>query len=138
MGIVAAVTAVVGLGVNVVGTVGASKAQSAAAATQRRQRTIDAARERRKQVRNARLLQGQVTNQAVLSGAQGSSGALGAVGSVTSQLDSNLSFLDTTLANGNSIASDKSKAATFGAVSAIGGSVFNAAGGSKAVAKLFG
>jgi hypothetical protein len=101
--IIGAVAAVAGAGVAVVGTVSSIKAQKKAANAQqdqfKYQRAMDnnrAARERVQAIRAARLSYGGAQQAAVNQGAQNSSASLGGLGSIASQLNSNLSFLQTT------------------------------------------
>lgn len=134
MAIVAAVAAVVGAGTAVVGTVLATKARKQAIESQRVQRNVEVARERRRQVREARIKRGALVNTAATTGTAGSSGELGGIGSIESQLFSNASFLDTSIAAGDSIAASSSRAATFGGIANFGISLFNLAGGASAIA----
>lgn len=71
-----------------------AKFQRKAAAAQRAQDNMKAARERREAIRNARIAAGGVAQNAANQGVTGSSAALGGLGSIEQQLNSGLSFLD--------------------------------------------
>ena len=105
---IAAVTAVVGTGLSVA-------SQRAAARKQRRLAQIRNRREQISQIRQARQLRGRALNVAAQTGAAGGSATAGAVGSVSSQLGGNLSFLDQSLNLQLGINRSLSNAATFGA-----------------------
>lgn len=70
----------------------AASASRARAATQQRQQEVQAARSRRAGVREAQRRRAMLRSQAQALGAVGGSGFSGAVGSLTSQLGSNLGF----------------------------------------------
>lgn len=72
----------------------AAKANQQAATLDRQRMNLQSARERRDAIRQARLAAAQATMSAETQGVSGSSGAQGGVGSIQSQLNSNLSFLD--------------------------------------------
>lgn len=90
------------LGGPIIGTAVASREERKAAErdmararkAQDRIRQIKEARERRRAIREARMQRAKVEQGAVASGAQGSSSVTTGVGSITSQLGANLSFLD--------------------------------------------
>lgn len=71
-----------------------AKFQKRAASAQRAQDNMKAARERREAIRNARISSANMTQGAVNDGVSGSSAALGGLGSIASQLNQGLSFLD--------------------------------------------
>jgi hypothetical protein len=133
--------AIVGAGAAVVGTVKTIEAQNRAARAQKQQfayeRQINqnrTMRERRDAIRAARLAGASLVQNSVNSGAQESSAALGGLGSIQSQLNSNLSFLDTQgrLADRASAASQaaanaKQSAQKWGAISDLGMAVFDRA-----------
>lgn len=103
---------------------------------QRQLANNQAARERVNAIREARLAQGALAQTAETSGAAGSSIALGAQGSIQSQLNSRLSFLDTNQSLANlagyygSKANIKSQQAQTGAsISATAQSIFSMSGG---------
>jgi len=71
------------------------RAQNVAMEAQQQQADLQAARQRRDAIRTARVAAARATNAAATQGAFGSSGSLGGLASIQSQLGSNLSFLDT-------------------------------------------
>ena len=73
-----------------------AKAQQRAAALQERRQKVEQARRRKEAIREARAALGTAVNRAALQGVSGSSGALGGQGSIVSQANTNLSFLDET------------------------------------------
>ena len=84
-----------------VGTAGSMYSQSKAASAtqkageaQRRQEALAAAVQRRQQFKNYRVAAAQASQNAENQGVAQSSGAQGGQGSLRSQLDSNISFLD--------------------------------------------
>lgn len=96
-----AIVAGIGLAIGAAGTYMSYKAQKKqtqlmqkSAAAQRSQDNMKAARERREAIRNARLSSGVVTQNAANQGVSGSSAALGGLGSIQTQLNQGLSFLD--------------------------------------------
>ena len=134
----AVAASVVGAGAAVVGTVKSINAQNKASRAQREQyayekqiNTNKAIRERRDAIRAARLTGGQISQAAENQGAGGTSSALGAQGSIQSQLNNNLSFLDTQKsladsAGGASLiaANARATASNWGAVSGLGLAIF--------------
>jgi len=78
-----------------------------------KQANSEAARKRRQQVRQARIKQGEIANTGAISGIQGSSSAVGAASSVQAQMGSNIGFLNSSMANQNSIFRHTQKAADF-------------------------
>lgn len=112
------------------------KMMKRANAAQRAQDNLKAARERREAIRNARLSSGAILQGSVNEGVQGSSAALGGLGSIQQQLNQGLSFLDATnrLSDQASVALGKaneyaSKAQTASAVSGLAMQVFSNASG---------
>lgn len=148
-GIIAAVGAGIGAATAVVGTVlqlqQAKKARKAAKqqyAFERQLANNRAARQRIQAIREARLTAGAVAQAAENAGSSTSSAALGALGSIQSQLNSNLSFLDTNqkLADAagyqaSQVAIHTSKANDWAGVSNLGMGIFSAAGGFNAFKK---
>lgn len=140
---VVAVAAVVAAGAVVAGTAmsisnanKARKAQKNQYAYERQLSQNRATRERRDAIRAARLSMGQVQQGAANQGAQDTSAFLGGFGSIQSQLNSNLSFLDTNQKLADQAGAQASKAngylsaaQNWGAVSDLGKTVFSAAGG---------
>lgn len=134
----------IGAAAAVGGTVASIKQQKKAASAAKKQykyeRQMSAnqqAKERIDMIRQARLQRGILAQTAANAGAAGESSiALGALGSIASQLNRGLSFLDTNqkLANQASFYASKAniataKANTAQAISGLGMTVFNAAGG---------
>ncbi len=135
MATVAAVAAVVGATAAVAGTVLSARAQARARRIQKQQRNLEANRRRRAAVREARISRGQIVNQAALTGTTGSSAEAGALGSISSQLSSNLSFLDQAVGLGDQLAGAQGAANIFGSISRIGTNICQAAGGTGAIAR---
>lgn len=97
-----AIIAGIGLGIAAVGTYSsiknqkkAAKQQKKAIKAQRAQDNLRAAQERREAIRNARISAGQVEQNAANQGVADASATLGGLGSIESQLNQGLSFLDT-------------------------------------------
>ena len=139
----AAIIAGVGLAVAAVGTVKTIQSQNKMAKAQKQQyayerqiQTNKSVRERRDAIRAARMTQGALVQTGENRGASGTSAALGGLGSIESQLNSNLSFLDTntSLANRAGEQAGKARSAAtaagnWGAVSQLGMQVFSTASG---------
>lgn len=151
------IAAVVGAVVGVAGAVQASEAQAdarkeakkSAAAQQKasyEQKALQsqqAAQERRQQIREERVKRAKVLQASENTGVGVSSGALGSVGGLSTQLSTNLGFNQGQIAGANRIsgynqqASDFMSASqnkineanTWGAVQGLGTSIFSAAGG---------
>lgn len=90
--------AVVGTAATVAFGIKGMMAQKKAMAMQNKLNNIRAARERMSQFRQARIARGQIANQAALANVMGASSPEAGMGSVGSQLASNLSFIDQQLA----------------------------------------
>lgn len=104
----------------------AAKQANKAAEAQRKQQELAAARERSNAIRQARMAYAANAQGAETAGASLSSASLGGLGSVQSQLNSNISFLDQNqqLADQGSIAfgkmrSAEANASSFGAVAGL-------------------
>lgn len=109
------------------------KMMKRAAAAQRAQDNLKAARERREAIRNARIASAGALQASVNQGVEGSSAALGGLGSIEQQLNQGLSFLDqyNTLSDQASVALGKanaygSKAQSASSVASLGMQVFQA------------
>ncbi|CAB4161325.1 hypothetical protein UFOVP729_44 [uncultured Caudovirales phage] len=94
----------------------------------------------RQQIREARLAQASMTNVAAQTGAMGSSALAGGVSSVGSQLAGNLNYMQQIAKENTAIgaaaaegAQAMSNAAVYGAVGQLGGTIFDAMGGFKAL-----
>lgn len=137
---VAAVTAVIGLGLAVKGQRDQRKAQKQAQAAnersrraQQKQQQLEQSRERRKQIREARALRARALNVGVAQGVGTTSTVVpGTTAGIQSQLASNLGFLSQSSANVgaiNTALGEQSKAlsdvATAGAVSSLGTTIFS-------------
>lgn len=147
--VIAAVGAVVSAGATVASAVNANKARKQAKKQYGFERQLannQAAKQRRDAIREARITRGALRQTMANSGAGGeSSVALGALGSIQSQLNSSLSFLDTNqkLANHAGLAASRvnslsSKAQLWGSVASAGMQVFSSAGGFDSVSQVFG
>ncbi len=114
----------------------AVKLQKQANRYQRAQDNLKAARERKEAVRNARISQGAVLQSSVNQGSQDTSAALGGLGSIQTQANQGLSFLDqyNTLSDQASIALGRANKASasaqvWGQVSDFGFKISGNAGG---------
>lgn len=114
----------------------AVKLQKQANRYQRAQDNLKAARERKEAIRNARISSGAVLQASVNQGSQDTSAALGGLGSIQTQANQGLSFLDqyNTLSDQASIALGKANSANasaqvWGQVSQLGFQVSGNAGG---------
>ncbi len=111
-----------------------AKFQRKAASAQRAQDNMKAARERREAIRSARIASGSVLQSSVNQGVEGSSAALGGIGSINQQLNQGLSFLDgqNALADQAGVLLGKANkagvtAGAWGSASALGMQVFSSA-----------
>lgn len=134
---------IIGLGLKFVGQKGQKKAQKkaqqAAEASQRaqqKQQQLEQSRERRRQVQEARVARARAINAAVTQGVGTESTVVpGTTGGIQSQLASNLGFLSASSANIgaiNTALGERSRAlsdaATSGAISGLGSTIFSNAG----------
>lgn len=143
MPVVLPIIAGVALATAVVGTVATIGAQNKANKLAKQQFTYEkqlnqnrSVRERRDAIRAARISGGTLLQQSNNTGGSASSAALGGMGSIQSQLDSNLSFLDTqtSLASKSTAAGEAAREANataqnWSGVTQLGFAVFNATGG---------
>lgn len=113
----------------------ASATRRAAEAEQRRA-DIQNARAVRQSIRQARIARGTVVNTGANAGTSQSSGVLGGVASVGSQLNSNVDYLNQSTAVAKEYASAQAdagaaagEAAQWGALGNLGGTIFSSAGG---------
>lgn len=108
---------------------------------QRRQQDLQQAREKRQLVRQARIVSATAQNNAENQGVAGSSANLGGVGSIQSQLASNMSFLDQYKALSDKMFFNSKEAATYQTAQGIFDTVTNlamsAAGNPAAFNSLF-
>lgn len=137
--IIAIGASVIGAGAAVVGTAKSISAQNKMAKATKQQYAFErqmsqnrSVRERRDAIRAARIAGANLVQTGENSGASTSSAVLGGMGSIQSQLNSNLSFLDTQgrLADKGSaagqVAADQKRAAqNWGAISDLGMAIFD-------------
>ena len=114
----------------------AGRQQKRALREEQKQRDIEAARSRVSAIREARRKRAQVIAASQARGVADSAGAIGAVGGIQTQLGANLSFMDqiqqlTTQANifRQGAVAARGRAATYGAVASVTGSIFDIKGG---------
>tara|TARA_R100000951_G_C2626589_1_gene176212 strand:- start:358 stop:876 length:519 start_codon:yes stop_codon:yes gene_type:complete len=139
MAIVAAVGAVVSAGATVVSAghqKKAAKAQQRAADLEQRRQKLARARERSRGIREARIAAAQATQAGANQGVSGSSGVAGGVGSIISQGNANISFLDESGRLADQASEQLGKARSYtvrannaSAVAALGAQAFSAGGG---------
>jgi hypothetical protein len=115
-------------------------------AEERKRAEVDNVRKLRQQIREQRIAQGALTSQAALTGGVGGSAFAGASSSAASQTASNVSFMqdiaeintnidEIQMETAQRVGSAQSKAATYGAIGDISGTIFKDMGGWK---KVFG
>lgn len=135
----ALIIAGVGTAIAAAGTVATISAQNKAAKAQASQFAYEkqinqnrSAQERRSAIRTARMTTGALVQAGANQGAENTSALAGGLGSIGSQLDTNLSFLDTqqSLAGraGDAVSEARtasSQGAKWGAVSSLGMAIFN-------------
>ena len=133
--IISLAVSVVGTGASILATSKANKYAKQSAAYQQQQDNLKNARQRVQAVRAARLSSGVVAQAGANQGVSESSATLGGFGSIQSQLDSNLSFLDrgATLSDQANIASVKASSArvssqNFSAIAGLGVDIFKSGG----------
>ena len=136
---VAATAAVVGTAKTIQSQNKANKMAKQQYAYERQMNQNKSVRERRDAIRASRIAGANVVQGSENAGSSGSSAALGTMGSIQSQLDSNLSFLDTQSsladkAGAASVArqSALNSASNWGAITNLGMAVFGQSGGFKA------
>lgn len=143
----ASAIAIIGLAVSAAGAYmqheaaqDAADAQRSQADAEQRRADIQHARQVRAAVRQARVARGSIINQGALGNTSQSTGVLGGVASVGSQLNSNLSYLNESAANAKDYAAASARigeaqadAATAGAIGSLGGTIFSGAGGFKTI-----
>lgn len=131
------VAAVIGAVATVGGTVMQYKAQKKAAAASRRQQDLSTQRSNRQSIREAQLQRAQAITAGASMGALGGSALAGGLGSLGSQLGSGLGFSSQMSGLSADIEKFQRRAATWGAVAGMGGSLFQAAGGFDAFGQAF-
>lgn len=123
------VAAVIGAVATVGGTVMQYKAQKKAAAASRRQQDLSTQRSNRQSIREAQLQRAQAVAAGASMGALGGSALAGGLGSLGSQLGSGLGFSSQMSGLSADIEKFQQRAATWGAVAGMGGSLFQLGGG---------
>ena len=110
----------------------AGKAQRAQYAAEQRKAQIENVYKARQSIRQARIAQASMTNQAALSGGIGGSGLAGGLSSVGSQLAGNLSYMSDIAEENTAIsnfaitgAKAQSNAAVWGQVGKISSTIFS-------------
>lgn len=122
-----ALIATIGVSLLAAGTAASVKARRKQGKIAKRRADINAAQSRRAQVRERRIRQGRLSNQAIAGGVGVSSGFFGASDALTAQQGQNLSFLDRDLSLQRQGIAAGQRAATFGAIASIGGAALSAA-----------
>lgn len=110
---------------NVVGTVGSFQAQRKASAAQARQEALASRRSRRQAIREFQIRRAQAVSTAEGTGAFGSSGMAGGIGSLSSQLGAESGFSSSMTQLSNIISRNLTRASTFGALAQVGGAAMN-------------
>ena len=124
-----AVAAVIGAVATVGGTAMQLKNQRKATAASKRQQDLSTTRSNRQSIREAQLQRAQAVAAGVSMGAAGGSALAGGLGSLGSQLGSGLGFSSQMSGLSADIEKFQQRAATWGAVASMGGSLFQAGGG---------
>jgi hypothetical protein len=121
---------VVAAGAGVVGTaVGVSQSHKATQETEKAQEAqqriadVEAQRKRDLALRQSRIQRARIENVAAQTGTEGSAGAMGAVQSISSQTNANLSFLDTTRQLATQASTYRQRAADASSRAQIGGAL---------------
>jgi len=109
-------------------------------AAEQRKAEVQNVRSVRQQIREARIAQASMTNTAALTGGTGGSGLAGGLGSVGSQLSGNINYMQQIAQQNTAIgaaaaagAQAQSNAAIYGSIGQLGGTIFSAMGGPKAL-----
>jgi len=123
------VAAVIGAVATVGGTVMQMKAQKKAAAASRRQQDLSTQRSNRQSIREAQLQRAQAVAAGASMGALGGSAPAGGLGSLGSELGSGLGLSSQMSGLSADIEKFQQRAATWGAVASMGGSLFQLGGG---------
>lgn len=121
--------AVIGAVTSVAGTVASYSAQRKAGKAAQAQQELATRRSNRQAIREAQLRRAQAFNAAAQMGALGGSAIEGGVGSLGSQLGSGLGFSSQMSGISADIQKYSQRAATWGAVASIGGTMFQLGGG---------
>lgn len=125
--VILAATAVAATGASVYSSQQAAGANRKSMRLQRRQQALQEAKQKRDIIRQGRIAAATATANAENQGASGSSAALGGVGSIRSQVGSNLSFLDQYGRLSDQITGQNISAANYGAQAQLFGDIANLA-----------
>lgn len=117
----------IGAAASVAGTYMSYKSQKKAADLSEKQQALSARRSRRQAIRSAQLQRAQAMASAQGMGAMGSSGAMGGIGSLGSQLGSELGYSTQMSGLSAGITSAQQRAQMWGGVAQLGGSLFSSA-----------
>ncbi|RTL05366.1 hypothetical protein EKK58_08170 [Candidatus Dependentiae bacterium] len=131
------VAAVIGAVATVGGTVLQYGAQRQAAKAARKQQELNTQRSNRQAIREAQLRRAEALAAASSMGALGGSAIAGGLGSLGSQLGSGLGFSSQMSSLSADIEKFQQKAAMWGAVAGMGGSLFQAGGGFDGLSTAF-
>lgn len=123
------VFAVIGAIATVGGTVLQYNAQKKAARASKRQQDLNTSRSNRQSIREAQLRRAEAMAAGASAGAMGGSALAGGLAGLGSQLGSGLGFSSQMSSLSSDIEKYQGKAAMWGAVASMGGSMFQAAGG---------
>lgn len=123
------VAAVIGAVASVAGTVVSYNAQKKAAAASRQQQELATSRSNRQAIREAQLKRAQAIAAGAAMGGLGGSAMAGGLSSLGSQLGSGLGFSSQMSGLSADIEKFQQRAATWGAIASMGGSLFQAGGG---------
>ena len=131
------VAAVIGAVATVGGTVMQYSAQKKAAKAAQRQQNLSTQRSNRQAIREAQLARAQAIAAGASMGALGGSALAGGLGSLGAQLGSGLGFSSQMSSLSNDINKFQQRAATWGAIAGIGGSLFQAGHGFDGLEQAF-
>lgn len=123
------IAAVIGAVASVGGTIASMSAQKKAAKASKKQQDLSTTRSNRQAIREAQLQRAQAVAAGSSMGALGGSALAGGLGSLGSQLGSGLGFSSQMSGLSADIEKFQQRAATWGAVASMGGSLFQAGGG---------
>lgn len=117
--------AVIGAVATVAGTLYSNQQQKKAAKASQKQQELSSQRSRRQAIRAAQISRAQAVASAQASGSLSSSSAQGGIGSLSSQLGSELGFASQMSGLSQQISKAQSKAADFNAVAGLGGAMLS-------------
>lgn len=116
---------IIGAVASVAGTVVSMSEQRKAARLSRQQQQVATRRSRRQAIRASQISRAQAVASAQATGSLGSSGAAGGIGSVSSRLGEALGFSTQMSGLSRDISSAQQRAATWGGIASLGGSLFS-------------